>query len=232
LAVFMFFAYSRIDSGNATNIAAVNVSTRVVELIFAFIGGMGTAAAILVGTRLGAGKIEEAKQNARWQIGYTIMMSWVTVLIMIGLIPLIQLLFSFDSAGNQLLATAMFLQAFSLPFLFYALNIIFITRAGGYTKAPVFITNIPYLLIKAPIVALFVFVYPNVLDTSPFLQNVFGALGLPVNLVIFIFIIDRFIEVIRAMIGFIVYHKADWQKDLTKQHSREFKRKTVAISKV
>ncbi|HAV19766.1 MAG TPA: hypothetical protein DCX17_01920 [Firmicutes bacterium] len=232
LAVFMFFAYSHIDSGNATNIAAVNVSTRVVELIFAFVGGMGTAAAILVGTRLGAGKIEEAKQNARWQIGYIIMMSLVAVVIMLSLIPVIQILFSFDEAGNQLLAVAMVLQALALPFLFYSNNVIFITRAGGYTKAPIFITNIPYLLVKAPIVAMFVFVYPSVLESSPFLQNVFTFLGLPVNLVIFIFVIDRFIEVLRAMVAFIVYHQAPWQKDLTKQTYKSFKKPVASSGKI
>ncbi len=228
LAVFMFFAYARIDSGNATNIAAVNVSTRVVELIHAFVGGMGTAAAILVGTRLGAGKIEEAKRNARWQIGYIVMMSLVTVLIMIGLIPIIQYLFSFDAAGNQLLATTMILQSLALPFLFYAMNVTFITRAGGYTKAPILITNIPYLLIKAPLVALFAFISPGVIEASPGLQSVFSFFGLPADLVIFIFVIDRFVEVLRAAIAFIVYHKAPWQKDLTKQASREFKQSPSA----
>lgn len=229
LAVFMFFSYSRVELGNATNIAAINLSTRVVELIFAFVGGMGTAAAIMVGSRLGAGKIEEAKRNARWQIGYILMMSMTTVLIMIGLIPVIQLLFSYDAAGNQLLAIAMVLQALALPFLFYSSNVIFITRAGGYTKAPIFITNIPYLLIKAPIVALFVFVYPGVLENSAGLQALFSWFGLPVNLVIFVFIIDRFIEVIRAIIAFIVYHKADWQKDITRETSRSFKKKPVTL---
>ncbi len=227
LAVFMFFAYSRIDSGNATNIAAVNLSSRVVDLIFAFVGGMGTAAAIMVGTRLGAGKIEEAKRNARWQVGYIVIMSLVTVLIMISLIPLIQTVFAFDDDGRRLLAVVMFLQALSLPFLFYSVNIIFIARSGGYTKAPIFITNIPYLLIKAPIVALFVFAFPGVMESSPALQNIFTAIGLPANLVIFIFVIDRFIEVIRAIIAFIVYHKADWQKDLTRDTARELRRVEV-----
>jgi putative MATE family efflux protein len=225
LAMFMFFAYSRVELGNATNIAAINLSTRVVELIFAFVGGMGTAAAIMVGSRLGAGKIEEAKRNARWQISYILMMSMATVLIMIGLIPIIQILFSYDVAGNQLLAVAMVLQALALPFLFYSSNVIFITRAGGYTKAPIFITNIPYILIKAPLVSLFVFVYPGVIENSPWLQTTFAALGLPVNLVIFVFIIDRFIEVVRAIIAYIVYHRADWQKDITRQTSRSLKKK-------
>jgi Na+-driven multidrug efflux pump len=56
----------------------------------------------------------------------------------------------------------MVLQSLALPFLFYAMNVTFITRAGGYTKAPILITNIPYLLIKAPLVVMFAFIYPGV----------------------------------------------------------------------
>jgi len=230
LTMFMFFAYSRVESGNATNIAAINLSTRVVDLIFAFIGGMGTAAAIMVGTRLGAGKIEEAKRNARWQIGYIIFMSGITVIIMIALIPLMQYVFDFDEAGKQLLAVTMTLQALSLPFLFYAINIIFITRAGGYTKSPIFITNIPYLLLKAPLVSIFIFALPNIVATSPFLQGVFGFLGLPANLIIFVFIIDRLIEIVRAVIAFVIYRKAHWQKDLTKQASQHLKQAAEAVT--
>jgi len=183
-----------------------------------------------IGTRLGAGKIEEAKRNARWQIGYILFMSGATVLIMISLIPLMQYIFDFDVAGRDLLAIVMVLQALSLPFFFYSSNVIFITRAGGYTKAPIFITNVPYVLIKAPLVALFIFAFPNVVSTHPALQSFFGFLGLPANLVIFVFLIDRLIEVIRAIIAFIIYHKADWQKDLTRHTSRELKRPTEAVS--
>lgn len=215
LAIFMFFAYARIDSGNASNIAAVNLSSRVVDLVVAFVGGMGTAAAIMVGTRLGAGKIEEAKQNARWQIGYILFISIITVAIMISLIPAVEYVYDFQSEAANLLAIVMVIHAVSLPFMFYSSNVIFITRAGGYTKAPMIITNLPYLLIKIPLVALFVFISPGLFATSAFLHQSLSIFGLPANLVIFVFVIDRFIEVIRAILAYIVLHKAPWQADIT-----------------
>jgi putative MATE family efflux protein len=215
LAIFMFFAYARIDNGNAANIAAVNLSSKVVDLVVAFVGGMGTAAAIMVGTRLGAGKIEEAKQNARWQIGYILLVSLITVGIMISLIPAVEFVYDFQTEAADLLAIVMVVHAISLPFMFYSSNVIFITRAGGYTKAPMIITNIPYLLIKIPVVAFFVFIYPNLFASSTFLHETLSIFGLPASLVIFVFVIDRFIEVLRAILAFIVLHKAPWQVDIT-----------------
>ena len=220
MAIFMFFAYAQIDSGNASNIAAVNMSSRVVDIVTAFVGGMGTAAAIMVGMRLGAGKIEEAKQNARWQIGYVVALSLITVLIMICLIPFVQLINNFQPETATLLAVIMIIHAVSLPFMFYSVNVIFITRSGGYTKAPFIITNLPYLFIKIPLVTLFVFIAPGLFENSTFLHQSLAVFGLPANLVIFIFLIDRLIEIVRAVIAYFVLHKAEWLGNLS-GHKKE-----------
>ncbi len=215
MAIFMFFAYAHIDSGNASNIAAVNLSSRVVDIVVAFVGGMGTAAAIMVGMRLGAGKIEEAKQNARWQIGYVVAVSLVTVLIMICMIPFVQYVNDFQPETATLLAVVMIIHAVSLPFMFYSVNVIFITRSGGFTKAPFIITNLPYLFIKIPLVTLFVFVAPQLFDGSSGIHQVLENIGLPGNLIIFIFLIDRLIEIVRAIIAFFVMRKAPWLGNLS-----------------
>ena len=220
MAIFMFFAYAQIDSGNASNIAAVNLSSRVVDIVTAFVGGMGTAAAIMVGMRLGAGKIEEAKQNARWQIGYVIALSLITVLIMICMIPFVQVMNDFQPETATLLAIIMIIHAVSLPFMFYSVNVIFITRSGGFTKAPFIITNLPYLFIKIPLVTLFVFIAPQLFENSPGIHSFLNAVGLPGNLVIFIFLIDRLIEIVRAVIAYFVMHKAHWLGNLS-GHTKE-----------
>jgi putative MATE family efflux protein len=215
LAIFMFFTYARIDAGNASNIAAINLSARVVDLVSAFIGGMGTAAIILVGSRLGAGKVQEARQNAKWQMGYISIFSVVTILIMMLCIPVMQSIFLYTETTNALLVTVMMIQAFSLPFFFIATNVIFITRAGGFTRAPVFITNLPYLLIKLPLVIYVVFIQRDWFNQQPWLQTLFAQVGLELDVIIIIFILDRLIEVVRAIIAIIVYKFAPWDNDLT-----------------
>jgi putative MATE family efflux protein len=219
LGYFMFFVYARIDAGNATNIAAINLSMRVVTLVTAFVGGMGTAAIILVGSRLGAGQIAQAKQHARWQLSYISLVSLFTIFLMIGFTPLIQWIYNFNQETNALLSQVMLIQAFSLPFLFYAMNVIFITRSGGFTRAPILVTNLPYILLKVPLIVYFVYMQPAALLQLTFLQNIFGWLGLPLDFILAIFLLDKVIELIRALIAFFVYQYAPWQKDLTKSNN-------------
>lgn len=219
LAIFMMFAYAQIDQGNAMNIAAISISQRVVELILAFVGGMGTAAMVMVGTRLGAGKIEEAKTHARWQIGYVVLLSIGTIFIMVGLIPIVQWVFGFGEQGNRLLAIIMTIHALSLPFFFFSSNVIFVTRSGGYTQSPMLITNVPYFFIKVPLVIYFVFLSPQQWLAWTSLQSIFSWMGIPLDLIVFIFILDRLIELIRAGIAWIIYRFGHWYRTLSSTHA-------------
>jgi len=212
--VFMFFAYARIEAGNAGNIAAINLSVRIVDIVVALVGGMGSAASILVGMRLGAGKVEEAKTNARWQIGYITFFSFFSTVAMIALIPLVIRVYQFEATTSSLLTTIMIIHALSLPFVFYSSNVIFITRTGGYTKAPLWITNAPYLLLKIPFVVLFVFISRSLFDQATGLHSLMEAIGLTGSLVVFIFLIDRLIELVRAAIALWIYHHAIWWNNL------------------
>lgn len=213
--VFMFFAFARIEAGNAGNIAAVNLSSRIVDIVVALVGGMGSAASILVGMRLGAGKVEEARTNARWQIGYISLFSLLSTAVMIGLIPIVIRIYQFEPSTAALLTSVMIIHAISLPFVFYSSNVIFITRAGGYTKSPIWITNVPYLFIKIPLVTLFVFISRDLFDQSLFLHQVMDKLGFGTSLVIFIFLIDRLIEFARAAIAMTIYHRAKWWEGIS-----------------
>lgn len=218
LAIFMFFTYARIDAGNASNIAAINLSARVVDLVTAFVGGMGTAAIILVGGRLGAGNLAAARTHARWQLSYISVVSMITILIMIGLIPLMQWIYQYDGVTNALLAKVMVIQALSLPFVYYAMNVIFITRAGGYTHSPILITNLPYLLIKLPIVLYFALINPAALFQIAWITDFVRWLGAPLDLILAIFVLERMIEFIRAMIAFLVYKFAPWVNNMTQSN--------------
>lgn len=213
--VFMFFAFARIEAGNAGNIAAVNLSSRIVDIVISLVGGMGSAASILVGMRLGAGNVEEARTNARWQLGYISLFSLFSTLAMIGLIPVVIAIYQFEASTSALLTSVMIIHALSLPFVFYSSNVIFITRAGGYTKSPIWITNVPYLFIKIPLVTLFVFINRDLFDQSVVLHPLMERLGFGTSLVIFIFLIDRLIEFIRAGIAMAIYHRTQWWDELS-----------------
>ncbi len=214
--VFMLFAYARIDLANPTNVAAITISGQIMEIVMVLAGGMGTAAAVLVGSRLGADKIEEAKQNSLWQISYAVGIGIVAALLMIVSIPLIGTIFKFYGPDLRLLTSVMILQAITLPMMIFSMNVVFITRAGGYTIAPIYINNIIYYVIKLPIIILFVFVFPNLFDQIQWLGRMLTALGLIPLFVVFVFLIDRFCELLRSIVAYIVYIKADWCKNITR----------------
>jgi putative MATE family efflux protein len=214
--IIMMFVYARLDEGNPTIIASISVTQTIVDLVIVLVGGMGTAASILVGTRLGAGKIQEARDNARWQLAYVFVFSILSGLVMIALIPLVGPLFGFKEHEIGLLRTIMILYALSLPFMFYAINVIFVTRAGGYTKAPIFISNIVYYCIKLPIILLFVFVIPEAYEKMTFLHTILASLGLDTSIVVFIFMLERISEVIRAIVAFYIYTHVNWWSNINK----------------
>lgn len=135
---------------------------------------------------------------------------------MIALIPLVGPLFGFKEHEIGLLRTIMILYALSLPFMFYAINVIFVTRAGGYTKAPIFISNIVYYCIKLPIILLFVFVIPEAYEKMTFLHTILASLGLDTSIVVFIFMLERISEVIRAIVAFYIYTHVNWWSNINK----------------
>ena len=214
--IFMLFAYARIDLANPTNVAAITISTQILEIVFVLAGGMGTAAAVLVGSRLGANLLDEAREHARWQITYAVGIGIFASSLMIISVPFVAQVFQFHGAEQTLLRTVMILQAITLPMMIYSLNVIFITRAGGYTVAPLYINNFIYYAIKLPIIVLFVFVVPNLFEQSLWIQQGMVNIGLMPLFVIFVFLIDRMCEILRLIVAAVVYRKADWCKNITR----------------
>lgn len=204
--LLMFFAYARIAKGQAKELAAMNFVTQVADIAYAILGGMGTATAILIAIPLGKKKIEEARNNGRYIQGYVIVFSLILSLAMLIFLPIYQSL----TGEDPFLKEVFILQIISLPFLFYSQNLMFIMRSAGYTKGHFWITIFPSLAIKVPFVILFVFFYPSLYEKLPFLETIQKTLGLTPSLLMFLYLLDRFLEIARAFIAFFLYHKVKW----------------------
>lgn len=216
MAIFMLFIFARIEIGNATNVAAFTVSTQILDIVVVFIGGMGTAAAVMIGGKLGANQVEEAKANARYQLAYVMVFSLIASGVLVLFIPLVRIAFNFAPSEASLLRALMILHALAFPFMVFSLNIIFITRAGGYTRAPFYITNLVYYAVKLPLIVFFVYLMPSLFAESLWLHHVLEQIGLPASFMVFVFLIDRFIEVIRAGVAMLVYRRADWCRNIVR----------------
>ena len=57
---------------------------------------------------------------------------------------------------------------------------------------------------------LFVFLYPSLYEKLPFLETIQKTLGLTPSLLMFLYLLDRFLEIARAFIAFFLYHKVKW----------------------
>jgi hypothetical protein len=80
---------------------------------------------------------------------------------------------------------------------------------------------LPYILIKIPLVLFFVFIDRNAFFQATGIHQFMQALGIEDNLIVFIFVIDRLVEVVRAIIGIFVFHFAPWKKSFVSQKEIE-----------
>jgi hypothetical protein len=81
------------------------------------------------------------------------------------------------------------------------------------------ITNVPYFFIKVPLVAYFVFFAPQQIVAWTGLQSVFEQFGIPFDFIVFIFMLDRLIELVRAFIAWIIYRYGQWYRVLSASHA-------------
>ena len=135
---------------------------------------------------------------------------------MIVMVPFAQQLYNFRGDEMDLLRMIMILQAFSFPFSIYAANVIFVTRAGGFTKSAIYINNIVYYVFKLPLIAYLVYIAPSVFNDSVLIQNFLSYFGLMPSFIVFIFLVERIIEMIRALVAAYIYNNIHWYNNITR----------------
>lgn len=216
MGIFMLLTYARIEVGNSANIAAIAVSQQILDILMVIVMGMGTASSVLVGQRLGANQIEEARQNARWQLSYVMSFGLIASTLMVLMVPVAQQLYNFQASETQLLRMIMILQASSFPFSIYAANVIFVTRAGGFTRSAIYINNIVYYVFKLPLIVLLVYISPNIFASNQLIQSVMTSLGLLPSFIVFVFLVERIIELIRALVAGYIYKNIVWYNNITR----------------
>lgn len=134
-----------------------SIAATVSDLFFVLFGGMATATTVLVGTPLGAGKLEEGKDN-----GYKLIIFSVILAVFFGIAMFASQFFVpviYPNISNDALNMAQnFLKVMACLFWIYMFNCqcYFTLRAGGDTKATLFMdsgfmwcTNLPTLFILA-----------------------------------------------------------------------------------
>lgn len=126
----VFKSYMRADE---LLVAAISVVDTVMNLAFIVFGGLSSAVAIFIGGKLGAGKLEEAKSDAKKIIVFGVMVSAVLGAILFCVAPYIHNLYSLSDEAIRALEILIRIKSCLMPI--YVVNVctFYVLRSGGDT---------------------------------------------------------------------------------------------------
>ena len=112
-------------------VAAINISTVIINLASVVYLTCGLSTSIIVGSELGAGEIEKARDSAWKLMVFSIFCAIVTGIIMIIIAPLFPLIYETTDAVRDLASYMTITSALLLPFCAFSNAAYFTIRSGG-----------------------------------------------------------------------------------------------------
>lgn len=126
----IFLSYMRCDE---SLISATSVVDTVMQIAYIVFGGLSSAVSILIGNRLGANQIEEAKSNAYKLLAFGVMIAFVIGSGFFLLAPSIARFYNVEDNIKQTIIALLTIKSCLLPIYVYNVCIFFTLRAGGDT---------------------------------------------------------------------------------------------------
>lgn len=130
----IFISYMRCDE---SLISAISVVDTVMQIAYIVFGGLSSAISILIGNRLGANQIDEAKSNAYKLLMFGVLIGICIGLIFISIAPIIASFYNVEKVIRETIVTLLRIKSSLLPVYVYSICIFFILRAGGDTFSTV-----------------------------------------------------------------------------------------------
>ena len=175
-------------------VAAVNIAITISNLFNIVYMSMGSAVSIIVGSQLGAGQIEEAKDTDRKIIAFSCVLCLGIGGLMAAMSPLFTVFYNVTDDVKSLAAILIAIFAAMMPFSSFAHNCYFTLRSGGQT----FIT---FLFDSA-------FVWAVTVPVALILSRLTDLPIIP------LFIICNVVELGKCIIGFFMLRSGRWAKKL------------------
>lgn len=177
-------------------VAANNISSTVWQIFSIIMMAMGTAVSILVGQKLGAGEIEEAKQIDNKLIGLTVVANTIIGILLIAASPFIPLIYNTEQDVFDLATKFLMVVGASMPIHAFIHVTYFTIRSGGRT----FITFL--------FDSVYTWCVPVVIS---FLLCRFTSLS-----IVTIYLIVQFSDIIKLFIGIPMLMSGIWAKNIIK----------------
>ena len=103
------------------------------QIAYIVFGGLSSAISILIGNRLGANEIEEAKTNSYRLLTFGVMIGIVMGTTLIFVAPVIASFYNVEDIIKQTIVSLLSIKSILLPIYVYNVCIFFTLRAGGDT---------------------------------------------------------------------------------------------------
>ena len=195
----MIAMYNR--RGGAEVVAGMAAGWTVANVFMLMLGGLWTASSVLVGSALGAGKLDEARNRAKWlkwggAVG-GLAVSIPSAVISVFLVPLVFFNLSAAARGNCL-GLVLVVLAY-MPFWCFLNTQFAISRAGGDTAMGMYTDLSVNVLLFAP---------------GSILLSLFTAIA-PVPM----FALLKITDIVKIFIATHLLSKEKWVKNLTVQHT-------------
>ena len=180
---------------------ALGISGTIWNLFCVIMFAMGSAVSIMVGQRLGAGKMEEARDVDRKLIFLTEVLHVIIGLVMILTASLIPQLYAVDESVKKLTSRLLVIAGLSLPIHSFAHVTYFTIRSGGRTVITFFFD------------AVYTWAVPVVLA---FVLSRYTKL--PVEQIYFCV---QFIDILKAVIGLLMLRSDFWARNVVNNVSEQ-----------
>lgn len=171
-------------------VAARNISSTMTNLFGAVYIQMGACISIMVGAKLGAGKLKDARALDNKLLFFSVFASFIVAVCMLPLAAFFPQLYNTNSSIHELAAYMIIIQAIAIPLMSYTNACYFTLRSGGKTGLT-FLFDFGFTwLLMIPLA--YILAYLTDMDIRP------------------MFAIVTFTEIIKAVIGYFMVRSGIW----------------------
>lgn len=175
-------------------VAAINISTVIINLINVVYMALGSSIAIIVGERLGAGRVDEARSTGAKMLVFSLFAALISGAVMAAVAPVFPMIYETTDAVRQLSTYMTLISAALIPFCAFAYCTYFVIRTGGR----VFLTFMMDSGIMWSIVTPLTLILAN-----------FTSINIEL-----LFLIGQAAETVKLIPGLIILTRGSWAKRL------------------
>ena len=176
-------------------VGALNISQIISNLFNVGIIAMGSAISIILGRRLGAGKMQEAKEYSVKLIFFTEIICFGTALMLMLLAPFFPMIYNTTDEIKALATSFIRVAAACMPIYAFETCCYFTIRSGGKTFITFLFDSVFMCVVSVPVA--YILVHFTILN------------------IVMVFLFVQLVSLLKCLIGFIMVKKGIWLNKLT-----------------